>query len=259
MRDHHPLPEPPGPRPGGADAAADTDAGTARVWWADAAADDDPSDAAAGKRRRRRWLLLAAFVETLLIVIGLAWLVAGHRPAASGSGRTSFACVADRQVPDDGHCDRAARDAAIRAHLSADQRAAAQDRVRDIVGVVHGLHPCPGSTAPCVAGGPGAVPRGSGAPLPSGPGAMPGGPGAMPGGGAPPPFAPAPDQVGAALVAAGFPDTVVRPARLTDPAPVGSLLFAVGIGPACVLGYDMPGGGSQWVVGRLPDDHCLTR
>jgi hypothetical protein len=63
----------------------------------------------------------------------------------------------------------------------------------------------------------------------------------------------------AALAKAGFAGATVRLARPTDPGPTDSLIFAVPVaGPACVLGYQTPSsGGTQYVVGPLPDNTCL--
>ncbi|RZU48479.1 hypothetical protein EV385_0195 [Krasilnikovia cinnamomea] len=69
-------------------------------------------------------------------------------------------------------------------------------------------------------------------------------------------------EVRRSLAAAGFTDAVVRTARPDDPAPAGAVVYAVGSGPACVLGYLSPnstGVGSTQIGGRLPDGTCLTR
>lgn len=76
----------------------------------------DP-DAGETTARRRRWLLLAAFVETLLIIVGLTWLVTGRDSTASGVRREGLACAA--RAGQDGACDRAGRDAAVRGGLTA--------------------------------------------------------------------------------------------------------------------------------------------
>jgi hypothetical protein len=58
------------------------------------------------------------------------------------------------------------------------------------------------------------------------------------------------------LTGAGFTDVVVRLARADDPAPLGSIFYAVTVGPACVLGHvdGLRGGGSRWVAGPLTAD-----
>jgi hypothetical protein len=62
-----------------------------------------------------------------------------------------------------------------------------------------------------------------------------------------------------ALRAAGFSDVAARLARPDDPAPPGAVLFAVGDGPVCLVGYQTgtPDGGSERLTGRLPDGRCL--
>jgi hypothetical protein len=69
--------------------------------------------------------------------------------------------------------------------------------------------------------------------------------------------APTVNAVRDALVAAGF-SAVVRQARSGDPAPIGSVLFAVTAAPGCVVGFhDGPSPQSN-AVGLLPDGHCLA-
>lgn len=69
------------------------------------------------------------------------------------------------------------------------------------------------------------------------------------------------DTVVSQLTKAGF-TAVARVARGSDPAPHGSLLFAVEVGvQSCVIGYmrEVPFGygSSLAMTGRLPDGHCL--
>jgi hypothetical protein len=78
------------------------------------------------------------------------------------------------------------------------------------------------------------------------------------------PSAPLSDHVGAlqaALRVAGYRDTVVRLARPDDTMAVpGSVVYAVGDGPFCLLGYRIASTGtvSEHVDGRLPDGRCLA-
>ncbi|WP_326549774.1 hypothetical protein [Micromonospora sp. NBC_01813] len=68
-----------------------------------------------------------------------------------------------------------------------------------------------------------------------------------------------PEAVRQALIAAGFNDPAVRPARFTDPAPAGAILYAVRAGRACLLGYVRSETATPpLIVGRLPDDTCLS-
>jgi hypothetical protein len=77
-----------------------------------------------------------------------------------------------------------------------------------------------------------------------------------------PPTAQDVQQVRQALLAAGFTDMTVRLATADDPAPAGTLLYAVRAGNACVIEYDLdrsaPRGLGLSVVGRLPDGSCLS-
>jgi hypothetical protein len=71
---------------------------------------------------------------------------------------------------------------------------------------------------------------------------------------------PAPDPVQLelarrALVAAGFEDVTVRQARPDDPAPAGTTIYAAAVGPACIVLVE---GGSEQILGKLPDGHCLA-
>jgi hypothetical protein len=67
------------------------------------------------------------------------------------------------------------------------------------------------------------------------------------------------EDIRRALSTAGFPGAIVRPARANDPAPDGSIVYAVDAGAACVIGYrDARGfGGGPNLVGTLPDGTCL--
>jgi hypothetical protein len=76
---------------------------------------------------------------------------------------------------------------------------------------------------------------------------------------------PAPDPVQLelsrrALAAAGFEDVTVRQARPDDPAPAGTVVYAAGIGPACIfiVRRTPNSAGTEQILGRLPDGHCLA-
>ncbi len=58
------------------------------------------------------------------------------------------------------------------------------------------------------------------------------------------------------LASAGFTDAIVRIARSTDAAPVGSLLYAVPVIEACLVGYVTQQSNVE-LVGRLPGGACL--
>jgi hypothetical protein len=68
------------------------------------------------------------------------------------------------------------------------------------------------------------------------------------------------DEVRAGLAAASLSDVVVRMADSDDPAPVGSVLYAVPAGPVCVIGYLQQDSTDTAVDvrGRLPGGTCLS-
>jgi hypothetical protein len=70
-----------------------------------------------------------------------------------------------------------------------------------------------------------------------------------------------PDQVADDLAAAGYAGATVRTARGDDPAPAGAVVFAVPVGPACLVGYHAADTGPSdiQVAGQLPDGTCLAR
>jgi len=113
-----------------------------------------------------------------------------------------FACAQVASSIDD-YCDRIAEDLGRRTPLTDDERVAAQPRRQALLdGFVRELGAdCPGPLEHCR--------------LP----------------------ATTPEAVRQALIASGFNDPAVRPARFTDPAPAGAILYAVPVGHACLLGY----------------------
>lgn len=67
-----------------------------------------------------------------------------------------------------------------------------------------------------------------------------------------------PTEVRRQLADAGYADAVVRAYRDGDPAPAGSLVYAVRAGTACLLGYlPRDTAGQVRAVGPLPDGSCL--
>ncbi|MFI6763475.1 hypothetical protein ACIBF5_30560 [Micromonospora sp. NPDC050417] len=146
-------------------------------------------------------------------------------PSSSAPAAIAIACV---RLPDDDYCNRYVADLARRPPLTGAQRAEAEAARTRLLAALP-----PGAAAPasCI--------------TPNGPCAVRGIP-------------PTVDDVRRALAAAGHPDAVVRAAGATDPAPLGSVLLAVPVGPACVLGHVDGIGGQSTAVGRLPDGRCLA-
>jgi hypothetical protein len=60
---------------------------------------------------------------------------------------------------------------------------------------------------------------------------------------------------------AGFAGATVRIAGVDDPAPRGTILYAVPLDDACLIGYraTLRGGGGYTLAGRLPQGTCLAR
>jgi hypothetical protein len=171
-----------------------------------------------------------------------AMVITGRHPAQPG--------------PPDDSCLRQARDHERRAELSpADQReviAALPDVEAAIRRLLAPLpcqpaRPCSGVLLPSAAPRPGAPPNG---------GAAAGAPRALPQ--RPPmPTAATADQVRRALLNARYADVTVRLARPDDPAPPGSLLWSVRIGPGCLIGVDGPWSNGVRAESALPGGHCL--
>ena len=66
-----------------------------------------------------------------------------------------------------------------------------------------------------------------------------------------------PEQIRRVLDDAGYRGGEVRLAWPGDPAPVGSVFFAVPVGDGCLLGYT-GSGARRWVTGRLLNGECAT-
>jgi hypothetical protein len=168
----------------------------------------------------------------LAIAAPTALSLALDRPAAaprsaeavpSAAPAASGACATDAAQD----CERRAKDFATRARLSESDRAAARARLADARAAI--------DSAKCTEEG---CQRGEVQPR--------GGP------------APNPVQLELArraLVDAGFDDVTVRQARPDDPAPAGTVIYAAAVGPACIV---LVSNGSEQILGKLPDGHCLA-
>jgi len=71
---------------------------------------------------------------------------------------------------------------------------------------------------------------------------------------------PSAGEIRAWLVDAGHDDAVARVATADDPAPARSIVYAVRIGSACVVGHLSTAGSTAraYVVGKLPNGDCLA-
>ncbi len=68
------------------------------------------------------------------------------------------------------------------------------------------------------------------------------------------------EDVRQGLSMAGFADATVRVATAADPAPAGSVIYAVRVGDACLIGYEtglVPDWSSSSVLGLRHDGRCL--
>jgi hypothetical protein len=208
--------------------------------------------------------LVALVFTVILLLLGGVWLVLGNVAAMPGlpdaAGAPAHrASPSDRGViiacvgigPDaEGYCERYARDILRRGQLTDRQRALGEAAREAIWGAIASAAG-PGPGPRCILLAPTVPPTGRGPYVP-------------PPCHAPPrQFVPGDvDRLRQALAAAGFPDPIVRMARGDDPAPSGSILYAVPVGVACLVGSQSGGlegnGTGPNVVGRLPDGSCLA-
>jgi hypothetical protein len=179
-------------------------------------------------------LVAGCSVFGICLMAGVAWwLLAGNRPSAdSALDNGSVSCL----VSDNDHgsyCERVATDVVRRASLTAEQRAAAEQAHNRVQRAVSRDDRCsPPTSSDCLAS-PRRIPTSADV-----------------------------DQRRKKLEEAGFSGSVVRIARPDDPAPHGTLLYAVPVaGGACVVGYikTLPGGGGGgFLGGPLPNGRCLS-
>jgi hypothetical protein len=70
---------------------------------------------------------------------------------------------------------------------------------------------------------------------------------------------PTAETLRAALIEAGFTGPVVRPTRLYDPAPFGTIVYGVRAGAGCLVGWVEGGvGAGPQATGRRSDGTCLS-
>ena len=182
---------------------------------------------------RQRWLPLVA-VGAIAIVLALA-MRPFHRPspaAASPSHGPSqpFAVICSAHPKDPGYCDRYVADLSQRGQLTEAQRTEATARAAPVVEAVRGLAQ---RHSRCVAES------------------------LRPDGG-PPPCRLVYDPIAIADVRAVLAraDAIVRPARRDDPAPLGSLFYAVPMADACLIGHADSTDAQHAIVGPLPGGRC---
>lgn len=188
----------------------------------------------AGRQRRPsgKWRLAVVATVVIGVAVAVAALVTDGR---SGPEVPEIGCLAWRNRPQgDEHYGREEADRARRHPITAAQHAAAEQARRDVGRVIGRIGDCVTAAGfPCerdVARRP----------------------------------ATASDATDTAegLSRAGFGNSVVRVARADDPAPLGSLFYAVHVADqVCVVGYvlEVPGGaGSESVVGTLPGGRCAA-
>lgn len=204
---------------------------------------------------RSRWSGRTRIIVTLMSVFVAASAAAVAVPMVRGavgpSGTTSPVGVSAAPAPshnavavicvrlrDDDYCDRYSRDVIRRLPLSEAQRADAESVRRRLIDVLpRGRDGTPSCDAPQTVGPDGVRPE-----IVCAVDLVP--PGA--------------DEVRRALTAAGYTQAVVRQARADDPAPIGSVLVAVAVGPACILVHIHRASTQGVVGGRLPDGRCLA-
>jgi hypothetical protein len=174
-------------------------------------------------------------VAALSAALGIIWLVVApgepSQETQQGTQQT-FGCISWNTADSQEVCDKSAADQAKRQPATDAQRAEAQSVMNDIDRVVRRVGRCLTSDGNPCAGG--AATR------------------------------PATDAdaeaAGQALSNAGLRSTV-RVARPDDPAPAGSLFYAIELpSGACVVGHvsELPGGaGGTVVTGTLPDGRCI--
>lgn len=189
--------------------------------------------------RAARWflplLVIGVFVAVMVAAGVGRWVVAEREPAgARHRPAIGFACSFQGPSPDEGYCERAAADFARRAPLTDEQREPALALAQTVNKAAASAGWCMTPTDPKCAR-------------------------------RPPSYPPGPEDVEAArmwLGRTGASDGTARLARLDDPAPAGSLLYAARVGGACIVGHvqSVPlGAGSHMVVGSLPDGSCLPK
>jgi hypothetical protein len=201
--------------------------------------DDD-----AGRRRVSRWAIGWVVFGAVFAIFGAAALILeamgkGEAEVSAPTTERKFACaqvVAPGHI-DDGYCARLVKDAARRPELTAEQEAQLAGQVEAVEHAMHELNWCDTPMVPppyrsqCAGISPGPQPTQAHV-----------------------------DALHKTLVDAGFGGAIIRLARTDDPAPKNTIIYAVPVGEACVIGYmqGLGNGGGHQVLAPLPDGRCLA-
>jgi hypothetical protein len=205
--------------------------------------------------RSRTWLGAVLAVAVLLGPAACAVRQAGApAPSPSGSHRY-YSCIT--YGTDESYCHRLIQEMARRPDVpqaQKDRLAATVRRIEDAAdwpGICTGIGPHLPVRSPSATPSPG----GRRSWTDCGGWARPGHDGTEP------PDATDVDAVARSLDESGFPGAVVRLARSDDPAPHGSIIYAVPVEDVCVVGHleTLRGGGGSVLLGKLGDGTCLAR
>jgi len=192
------------------------------------------SGEAGAERGRPTWMTVAwlGAPAVAVILFAVGWLLYGSTSAAGErtGGARGFSCVVvtSADQPEDDSCEKVASEFARRSTLDDDERHQTEQTRSAVQYLLADAEmDCRRRPATCSATGPPQLTV---------------------------------DEVRQALKTGGHQGAVVRTARADDPAPAGSIFYAVPTGPGCVLGHLGDGGGPNGIVlGTLPDGTCSGR
>ncbi|MEN3361368.1 MAG: hypothetical protein V7637_5350 [Mycobacteriales bacterium] len=210
--------------------------------------------------RSRRVLLVLVVVTAVLggVTLGLNHFAAGGtvQPGVTAAPRRVFACAYDTSTPQDRAsgeigCRRQALDYGRRPPLTPAQLSQATPLARRVdTAVDAAVRTCLDAAVDSCVAVPARTrlvltPSARGGMVESLTPAVMSAPRALP-------------PIRAALRRAGLDGAVVRLSRAEDPAPPGSIVYAVSVGQMCVVGYQAQRQAGARVLGRLPSGGCLA-